>query len=191
MAKTVSKPAVTLRGRHQKVLPMRQGAKRVIKAKTAQRRTCVACGKIGHTVTTCTSTAAALIRKLKEQIPKRPMRKVKPGRYTPKKRGAAKRQASKSYTRKPQPTRRKTVRRMTKGDYKGKGLISGLAPDPLVAVSRLQKAGYLKFKPHKCPGCSSKDCLTTVVHRNRVFLDALGTGVVRKWQSPQAVSSTK
>ena len=83
MAKTMAKPAVALRRVGQKVLPMRQGTKRVTKTVTAQRRTCVACGQVGHTATTCTSAAAALIRKLKGQIPKRPMRKVKPGRFTP------------------------------------------------------------------------------------------------------------
>ena len=61
---------------------------------------CTACGKAGHTVMTCQSKAAAVIRKLKAKCKTRAPRR-KPGRATSKRVGKDREQGKKRYTMKP------------------------------------------------------------------------------------------
>ena len=117
---------------------------------------CVACGKTGHTLTTCTSSAAGLIRDLHEKLKyQRIGQKRKPGRVIPKSRGQAKRKAAAKYTPAPQPEKRKLARRILLSDRMGEGLIGcfGGEDQAAHALEQLQADGYIPPKPNKCPVC--------------------------------------
>ena len=129
------------------------------------QRRCSACGKLGHTVTKCTSKAAAVIRALKAKIYRQPMKKFKAARTTPQRHGCSKARARKMYTKREQPPRVKLARRHHLADYKGTGLYSGLAPDPLVSLGRLQDAGYVGATPKKCEACGCGSVTSTVYKR--------------------------
>ena len=113
-------------------------------------RRCTACNKTGHSVTTCTSRAAAVIRDLREKLKlQRVGQKRKPGRATTKRPAA---QARAKYTPKPGPDKRKLVRRTALKERSGKGLMGMLGGDDRVALEHLHVAGYVP-RHKKCPEC--------------------------------------
>ena len=106
-------------------------------------RTCVACGESGHTVTTCSTRAAAIIRDLRVKLKlKREGQKRKPKTSGSKRRGEDKKQARERYTPQSHLARRKLARRVPKNERKGKGLLSMVGGDDLVALQKLKDAGY-------------------------------------------------
>ena len=117
-------------------------------------RQCVACGKTGHTVTTCTSKAAHIIRDLKEKLKaKRVGQLRKPqARKTPKRNGQHQKRARAQYTKKAQAERRKAARRLNAKSRAGKGIIGMVGGDNIVALKKLQEAGYVR-KLSCCPAC--------------------------------------
>ena len=114
----------------------------------------MACGKAGHTVTTCTTKAAHIIRDLKDKLKaKRVGQLRKPeARKTPKRNGLHQKRNRAQYTKKAQPDRRKAARRLSAKSRAGKGLIGIVGGDNIVALKRLQEAGYVR-KLSCCPSC--------------------------------------
>ena len=117
-------------------------------------RRCIACGKPGHTVTTCTSKAAAVIRDLKEKLKARRVgqRRKPSARKTPKSFGKHQKAWRSAYTKKPQAARRKAARRLSAKSRAGTGLIGAVGGDSIVALQKLQDAGYVR-KLSRCPVC--------------------------------------
>ena len=113
-------------------------------------RRCTACNKTGHSLTTCTSRAAAVIRDLREKLKlQRIGQKRKPGRATTKRPAA---QSRVKYTPKPTAAQRKLVRRTGKKDRKDKGPMGMLGGDDRVALEHLHAAGYVP-RHKKYPEC--------------------------------------
>jgi hypothetical protein len=129
-------------------------AMKAMKAMSASGRGCVACGKSGHTVTTCTSRAAALIRDLKAKLKlKRVGQRRKPKkRVTPQNTGKAFEKARRSYTPNPVCMKVKLVRRVKKSELAGRGLISLFKDDGAKGLEDLEKHGYVA-RLEKCPAC--------------------------------------
>ena len=133
-------------------------------------RRCVACKKTGHTVTTCTSSAAGLIRDLREKLKyQRIGQKRKPGRVLPKSRGQAKSEAAAKYTPVRKPEKKKLARRVLLSDRLGKGLIGFFDGDDHAALEKLQAAGYIPPKPKKCPVCNKGALSAPAVHETRAL----------------------
>ena len=116
-------------------------------------RYCVACNEEGHTVTTCTTRAAAIIRDLRLKLRlKREGQRRKPHRVSPKKYGTAKQRANKQYTPHPLPERRKLVRRVPAASLRGHGIVSGIGADDFTSLATLQAKKYVPMY-NKCPVC--------------------------------------
>lgn len=117
---------------------------------------CAACGGKGHTVATCSSKAAFIIRQLRSQLRTKAVHRRKPTRQRWRKNKQYAEQARGKYTKQPAAPRLKLVRRQTLKNRRGKGFISGLRPDSQAALSRLQEACYVEKMPNKCPRCRAK-----------------------------------
>lgn len=158
-------------------------------AMALHQRQCTACGKLGHTVTTCSSRAAHVIRELKSKIRRLPMRKVKGSTLLPRKFGNAKKVASQQYTKHPRAERRKLVRRQRLAARRGKGLLSGFSADPRQSLQKLQEAKYIPKMPKRCPQCLRGGL--SVVRKGagrRVWYVCTAWGC-RKWVHPYTSSA--
>ena len=123
-------------------------------AKPKRERRCVVCGETGHRLETCTTPAAALIRKLKSKLPMRKQIPRKPTRLLSRKGGSCKMRARVGYTVALAAGRAKLGRRLPVHERCGQGLLSVVGAASLVAASKMQQAGYVGVMS-TCPSCNA------------------------------------
>ena len=157
----------------------------------ARKRQCAACGRYGHRVTTCSSRAAQVIRELKSKTYRQPMRKIKGGTLAPRKFGDLRKNASKDYRKHGWDPRVKAVRRLKLAERRGKGLFSGLSPDPKQSLEKLQEAKYIPKMPKRCPACRGAEIGLTVKAKSRHVWYVCKAYGCRKWIHPYTSSAFK
>jgi len=119
-------------------------------------RKCLACGKAGHRLESCSSKAAFEIRRLRAKVEKtrhKPGSRNNPGRQNRKK-GWSKEKARKAYTKQ---NVRKTFLKKRQQDCRAgwsqfqKSLQKNIG-DPMLAYQKLKDAGFL-HEPVRCLAC--------------------------------------